>query len=100
MTRLLSPLRDQIGQFEQASCVQRRASRGQFHERISLHKICPDGWNLAQMAAVIMEIQITFGENKTVLYESKVSAVQRMKRVCDSNLAAFFSRIGCNSKVI
>jgi len=93
MPHLLCPLRDQIGQIEQASGVQRRTSHCQFHERISLRKICPDGWNLAQMAAVIVE-------DKTVLYEFKMPAVQRMKRVCDSNLAAFFSRNGCNSEVI
>jgi hypothetical protein len=67
MAHLLRPLRNQIGQFEQASGVQRRAPRSQFHERISLNEICPYRWNLAQMAAVIVEIQVTFGEDKTVL---------------------------------
>jgi hypothetical protein len=67
MAHLLRPLHDQIGQFEQASGVQRRAPRSQFHERISLHKICPYRWNLAQMADVIVEIQVTFREDKTVL---------------------------------
>jgi hypothetical protein len=97
---LLCHLLHQAGQFEQAPGVQRRAPRRQLYECIPLHEIGPDCWNLPQMAAGIVKIYIAFGEDKTVLYQSKLLVAQRMKQMCDSNLGTFFSRIRCKRGVI
>ena len=100
MARLLYHVLHQIGQFEQAPGVQRRAARRHLHECVSLHEISPNCGNLAQMATIIVKVHVALGENTPVLYEIKLLAIQRVKGMRDPNSAAFFSRDGCNREVI
>lgn len=87
---------NQIGQFQQASGMQLRAPRRQLHERITLYKICPGRWNLAQMPFGIVKVHEALRENAAVLNQIKLLPAQRMERVRDPYLTAFLVRDGCN----
>jgi hypothetical protein len=89
---------DQLGQFQQAAGVQGRTSPCHFHQYVRFHKIGPDRWDHAQVAAFIMEVQIALGKNTPVLDEVKLLATQRVKRMGDPNAAISFC--GFRGKVI
>ena len=83
---------DQLGQFQQASGMQRRTPSCHFHQDVLFHKIGPDPRDLAQMAAFIMKVQIALGKNTAVLNEVKLLATQWMKRMGNPKAATSF---GC-----
>ena len=83
---------DQLGQFQQAAGVQGRTSPCHFDQCVRFHKIGPDPWDLAQVVAFIMKVQIALGKNTAVLNEVKLLATQRMKRMGNPKAATSF---GC-----
>jgi len=83
---------DQLAQFQQASGMQRRTPSCHFHQDVLFHKIGPDPWDLAQVVAFIMKVQIALGKNTAVLNEVKLLATQRMKRMGNPKAATSF---GC-----
>jgi len=83
---------DQLGQFQQAAGVQARTSRCHFHQHVRFHKIGPNRWDHAQVAAFIMEVQIALGKNTPVLHQVKLLATERMKRMGNPKAATSF---GC-----
>ena len=90
----------QLGQFPQASGMQRRTPSGHFHQDVRFHKIGPDRWDFAQVAALIMEVQIALGKNTTVFNKVKLLATQRMKRMGNPKAATSFASQGCNRESI
>ena len=91
---------DHLGQFPQASGMQRRTPAGYFHQDVRFHKIGPDRWDLAQVAALIMKIQIALDKNTTVFNKVKLLATQRMKRMGNPKAATSFAHQGCNRESI
>jgi hypothetical protein len=52
------------------------------------------------MALFVVKVNVTFGENVPLLYEIKLLATNRVKRVDDLKAPLFFTRIGCNREGI
>jgi hypothetical protein len=90
----------QIGQLQQAADMQWRAACRHFHERVSLYKICPGRWNLAQMPIAIVKVHEALREDATVFNQIKLLATQGMERMRDPYPADFLARDGCNRRDI
>ena len=91
---------NRLGQFQQALGMQRRTTGCHFHQDVPFYKIRPHRRNLAQMAALVTEVQVALGKNTPVLNEIKLFTSEGVKGMCDPHSADSFRQSGCNSEDI
>ena len=86
----------QIRQFEQIADAKRRASTGEFHERIGRCKSRPLQGNGRKTTAVVVEIGSLFAPVLPKRDQPQLTSQQRMKRMCHPKSLSRTVAIGCS----